>query len=183
MGERRTGSGLTIVLTSTVLFSASCAPREKLAPLDDLLAFQDPVHCVAGPELKRLTDSLLVFQGEGADTQVRLGRPQAPEAYRRRIGQPVLERTGDAYAARVPLTGTWRGLKVRDVGVAGWLESEGGWWISLDAPWNAALREANAAGFRLDREGRRVEEGDVMSLTVAVERDPAGGSRLSCGYG
>ncbi|KSB87911.1 hypothetical protein AS593_02105 [Caulobacter vibrioides] len=183
-GVRHHHSGFCAVMAlAVVLCSVSCARVEKPSTLDGLLAFDDPAHCVPSADLKRLTQTLLVFEGEGQDAQARLGLLQAPEAYRSQIGAPVLELRGDAYNAHVPLSGTWRGLKVRDVAVAGLLESEGSWWISFDAPWSQVLREANAAGFGLDREGRRIDEGEVMDLTVAVERDPSGGARLRCSYG
>ncbi|PVM91251.1 hypothetical protein DDF62_07740 [Caulobacter radicis] len=179
MAKHLSGVARAVALAA-ILSSTACVRPAGQPALDGLLRFENALDCTPGADLKRLIDSLLVFEGEGSDVAVRLGRLQAPDAYRARIGAPTLERKGDAYSARIPLAGTWRGLKVRDVSVAGLLESEDRWWIGFDAPWNEVVREANAAGFRLDREGRRVVEGEAMHLVVAVERDPAGGAILGC---
>ncbi|MFT4255252.1 MAG: hypothetical protein QM608_22555 [Caulobacter sp.] len=174
--------------TAVVVLSAmaGCAEQKKappLPPLDGLLAFKEPARCLQADDFERLSASVVTFGGTPWDITVLPGVLQVPEAYRSRFGETDVEILGDKYRARVPLSGTWRGLKVREIAVGGWLGLKDRRWIGFDAPYEDVLREANAAGFKLGRAGKRVDGEGPLRVVIAVEKDPSGGALLSCEVG
>lgn len=176
--------GLGVGLTAAALMALTGCAEQKTAPplppLDGLLAFRDPIHCFPAADLERLIKSVTTFD---LDTMAPLpGRLQAPDAYRSRFGPVEVVMEAETYRAIAPVSGSWRGLKVREIGVGGWVTHRNRWWLGFDAPFEDVLREANAAGFKLGGQGRRVDTTGAKSanLIIAVERDPTGGARLSC---
>jgi len=179
------GAGLT---AAALMALTGCAEQKKappLPPLDALLAFKDAARCQPAPDLQRLTTSVVKFEGSPMELTVLPAAPQVPEAYRSQVGEPDVELNGDTYRATVPLSGTWRGLKVRQIAVGGWMGYGNRLWIGFDAPFEDVLREVNAAGFRLGQQGRRVDSSGPpgVKVTIAVERDQAEGAVLSCSIG
>lgn len=179
------GAGLT---AAALLALAGCAEQKKappLPPLDGLLAFKNAARCQPAPDLLRLTNSVVKFEGTPSELTVLPAAPAVPAAYRLQIGEPDVEMNGDTYRATIPVSGTWRGLKVRQIVVGGWMGYGNRLWVGFDAPFEDVLREVNAAGFRLGQQGRRVDTSGPpgVTMTIAVERDPKGGAVLGCSIG
>lgn len=63
--------------------------------------------------------------------------------------------------------------------ITGWIESEQGFTLIFESPPEQVLRAANAAGFGLPDSGARYVDGEVMGVSIGVERE-AGGAALYC---
>lgn len=148
------------------------APAEA-GPLEGLIGFADPQTCAPEAGFETLLGGLLTFEG-GAAGRPGLGRPAVPEAYRAAIGEPTLSVDGREYRVSLPVRGDWRGLPLRAVQINGWLESERGLALLFDATPEQVLRAANAAGFALPDTGSVYREGEVMGMSIGVERHPDG---------
>lgn len=177
------GLGLGVAALAVGVAMAGCAEQKKappLPPLDGLLAFKDPARCQLADDFERLVSSVVTFGGTPWDITVTPGALQVPQAYRARFGETTVQLQGDTYRAAVPASGTWRGLKVREIAVGGWMGLSDRRWIGFDAPYEDVLREANAAGFKLGVSGKRVNGEGPLRMVIAVEKNPDGGATLSC---
>jgi hypothetical protein len=160
------------------------AAAEPMPVLDGLLAFKSPRYCTASLALERLMKSALVLKTRGEHYSFTLGQLQVPPAFREQVGKPTMRRDKEVYEAHIPLTGTWHGLPVRELAVYARPESEGGFWITFDAPTSEVLRVANAAGFGLGAKGHKYvdDPNDTIGVTISVFSSEGHGT-LSCADG
>lgn len=176
---------IRLTLVCIVLASPAASASASASPvLDKLLAFENPRYCTAGPALERLMKSALVLKTRGEHYSFTLGKLEVPAAYRDQVGKPSLHRDKEVYEAHIPLSGTWHGLPVRELTVYARPESEGGFWITFDAPSSQVLKVANTAGFGLGAKGHKYvdDPNDVIGVTISVFSDDAHGT-LSCADG
>lgn len=165
-----------MLLITLLLALAGPTSTPSAEPLDDLLAFSDTSACVPAADFRTLLDSLLVFEEAGDSYRPVLGRPALPSTSRHLIGEPTLTVEGNEYVATLPVHGEWRGLPLRAVRITGWIESEQGFALVFDATPEQVLRAANTADFDLPDSGSRYLDGEVMGVSIGVEREPDGAS-------
>lgn len=147
------------------------------APLDRLIRFRDPQFCAPARDFGRLLDSLLIARGEGFD----LGAPQVPQAYRRQLGVARIEvRPDRLHVATLPIRGSWRGLKVRELYSYATPDTDNlGFGIRFAASPAKGRAAANAAGLKIPPTGRRVDRSELDTV-IEVKRAPDG-AELTCG--
>jgi hypothetical protein len=168
----------TLLAVLLLILSGPKAGRDA-EPLDGLIAFSDPAFCRPAENFQILLDSLLRFEEAGESYRPVLTRPVVPSSWQPLIGEPTLTIEGSEYVATLPVRGEWRGLPLRAVRITGWIESEQGFTLVFESPPEQVLRAANAAGFGLPDSGARYVDGEVMGVSIGVERE-AGGAALYC---
>lgn len=117
---------------------AACAtlgssPAWAKTPLDPLISFSDPHRCETSGEFHTLLDGLVQWEEVGETYAPILKEAAIPAPFRARSGKPHLSIDGRDYRATLPLSGTWQGLPIRSVVVAGQIESEQGFYLVLEA--------------------------------------------------
>lgn len=168
----------TLLVVLLLILSGAQADRGA-EPLDGLIAFSDPTLCRPADDFQTLLDSLLRFDEAGESYRPVLTPPVVPSSWQPLIGEPTLTIEGSEYVATLPVRGEWQGLPLRAVQITGWIESEQGFALVFDASPEQVLRAANAAGFDLPDSGARYVDGEVMGISIGVERK-AGGAALYC---
>lgn len=168
----------TLLAVLLLILSGPQADRGA-EPLDGLIAFSDPVFCRPADDFRALLDSLLRFEEAGESYRPVVTRPVVPSRSRHLFGEPTLTIEGREYVATLPVRGEWQGLPLRAVQITGWIESEQGFALVFDSTPEQVRRAANSAGFDLPDSGSRYVDGEVMGVSIGVERE-GGGAALYC---
>lgn len=165
------------VIRSSIAACALVASAGALAavPLDGLIDFDDGYRCVPASDFDALLGGVIRWEELKLPDRLNdiyegsVAPPPVPEAYRDRVGTPILRIEGDDYRVTLPLDGSWRGLALHSLVVFQRPESEGGFYLLFDAPREEVLKAANEAGFRLPPSGSASREGEVMDVHVGVD--------------
>ena len=174
-----TESGIPAVrATDPSLEEASSA----VSAVERVIAYADTTHCVPAPSFVSVLGILSPMDTvTGAPVEPIAGpAPQIDEA---RIGLPVIESEGTTHRLNVDVGAQWHELRL--VGITHvWTEESDHSELSLrfaDLPGDT-IAALNRLGFALAPDGRRTEEGEVLSTYLAVTPDGQG-SRFTCSAG
>ncbi len=160
-------------MTVSVLCASTGASAN--GPLDELISFDDPYHCVGNKDFDALVGGVLRWEEDGESYRGTLTPPPVPSTFHDHVGNPSLTVDGDEYLVTVPLQGTWQGLPVRSLVVVQWVESEGGFYLLFDAPAAVVRDAANKAGFRIPDSDSEYRDDGAIGVTVGIEaRDGMG---------
>jgi hypothetical protein len=154
---------------------ATSASASTAAPLDGLIAFDDPYFCHPRKHLNGLLNGVIRWEQLGESTPSNdiykgiLTSPPIPAKFRKQVGTPHLVVEGDEYRATVPLNGTWQGLPLHSLVVVQWVESETGFYLVFNATRDHVLDAANKAGFRIPASGTDYRDREVLGVHVGVD--------------
>lgn len=149
------------------LISAS-ASALAVRPMDRLIQFKDPYHCIVGKDLETLLGGVIRWEKTVNGYTGKLASPAVPAAFRNQVGKPQLSVTGSEYRATLPIQGTWRGLPLHSLIVIQWVQSESGFYLVFDATREQVFEAANKEGFRIPQSGREYRDGDPIGVNVGV---------------
>jgi hypothetical protein len=150
---------------------AASATEDTSSGLERVIAFADTRECVPGAAFATLLKEIAPMDD--------IGRPVEP--FEPRVTMlpaggtpPKLTKEGFSNRVDIELDGSWHGLQL--TGLSRWWTQESdhdGFDLHFANPPAQVVRELNALGFDLDREGQRTVEGEVSSFLV-VTTDGAG---------